>query len=554
MLTITEKAGGKLTASLTSRSPLRAMRFAVIFVIAAVACTTGGVSAPSGEATPEPTPASTLAIATATLIVAPTLTPTVKPTSTTPPPTSTSAPSATSTHVVPTPTVEPTRTPPIDVDTLLTELLGGETTAVTSAPGAFEIPALNLTNLQNTTFWEGDALFTFDWVVAPSGEGSTDGLRPIYNALSCAACHVRDGKGIPPANDDDPARGLLIRLSVSPEIGSDPLQAILNDPNYGGQIQDRGIAGVPAEGRIKIAQIEIPGQFADGTPFTLLKPVYSIGDLAFGALHPRVMMSPRIASAMVGLGLLEAIPDDVLLAMADPEDLDGDGISGRVNIVPNIRTGEMAIGRFGWKAGQPTVEQQVAGALNSDIGITSSLFPSEDCTLAQTSCQAAPAGGQPEISAEELAKLVLYSRTLAVPAMRDIFDTKVRRGAELFLASGCSECHTPSYVTGEHDIDAMENQVIFPYTDLLLHDMGPGLADDRPELEANGQEWRTSPLWSIGLIERVNGHTRYLHDGRARNLTEAVLWHGGEASDSLEIFKNLSAEERAQLIRFLEAL
>jgi CxxC motif-containing protein (DUF1111 family) len=305
---------------------------------------------------------------------------------------------------------------------------------------------------------------------------------------------------------------------------------------------------------VRIVYTEVHGRFGDGTPYTLLQPTYIIEDLAFGPLHPDIMVSPRVAPAMVGLGLLEAVPEAAILALADPEDRDGDGISGRPNMVLDLRTGETALGRFGWKAGQPTVEQQAAAAFNGDIGITSLLFPAENCPEPQTACRGAVSGGQPEIPEDRLARLAFYARTLAVPAMRNVSDPEVRRGAELFLSGGCSSCHTPRFETGEHETAALSNQTIFPYTDLLLHDMGEGLADNRPESEASGQEWRTPPLWGIGLVETVNGHTRFLHDGRARNLTEAILWHGGEATGSREFFRNLSAEDRAALVRFLKSL
>lgn len=545
----------KSATRLTQATRFKLLLAAVILVIT-VSCASG-VSAPSVEPTatsdlgvvPSPGPSDT---PTPALFPSPT----TRPTAPEPP-----APPATNT-VEPTATMDTGGTPstglptprPIIIDELLTEQLGGDTTAVASNSFAFEIPALNLTNLQNITFWEGDAFFTREWVAAPTTDERPDGLGPLYNAVTCASCHVRDGKGRPPENESDGARGLLIRLSIPQESEKERLMGPLADPIYGGQIQDRSISGVLPEGRMKIAQVEIPGEFADGTPYTILKPVYSIADPAYGPLHEDVMMSPRVAPAMLGLGLLEAIPDEVILAQADPDDLDGDGISGRVNRVHDIRTGEIVIGRFGWKAGQPSVAQQVASAFIGDLGITSSLFPNENCTETQTACLNAPNGGEPEISDEDFDRLVLYSQSLAVTAMRDIFDPAVRRGAELFVSSGCSACHTPSYVTGEHEIEAFENQLIFPYTDLLLHDMGPGLADNRPEFAANGQEWRTPPLWGIGLTERVSGHTRFLHDGRARNLTEAILWHGGEASASKEIFESLSAEERENLIRFLQAL
>ncbi len=541
-----------------ARRTLTATRFRVAiliasFVLTAVACSSNGDATAPVEPTatldlggvPSPGPASTPTVEASATATSRPFTPSPTNTSL---PTATAGSNSTPASGLPTPR-------PIIIDELLTEQIGGDTTAVASNTFAFEIPALNLTNLQNITFWEGDAFFTREWVVAPGPEAdSPDGLGPTYNAVTCASCHVRDGKGKPPQDEFDDERGLLIRLSIPQDSEKERLLGPLADPVYASQIQDRAIAGVLPEGRIKIAQVEIPGVFADGTEYTILKPVYSIEDLAYGPLHSEVMMSPRIAPAMLGLGLLEAIPDEAILAQADPDDADGDGISGRVNLVHDIRSGELVIGRFGWKAGQPSVEQQVAAAFIGDVGITSSLFPDENCTLVQTACQEAPNGGAPELSDEDLDRLVLYSRSLAVTAMRDIFDPRVRRGAELFVSSGCSDCHTPSYVTGEHEIEAFENQLIFPYTDLLLHDMGPGLADNRPEFLANGQEWRTPPLWGIGLIETVNGHTRYLHDGRARNLTEAILWHGGEANKSLEIFKGLSEEERDNLIRFLKAL
>ena len=210
------------------------------------------------------------------------------------------------------------------------------------------------------------------------------------------------------------------------------------------------------------------------------------------------------------------------------------------------------IGRFGWKANQPRLETQTAAAFHGDIGITSPLQPGPTCTDAQPECLASPDGGDPEIPAELFDDVVFYVQTLAVPAARDYPDRK--RGAELFFAAGCHQCHAPRHETGRHDIPALSNQIIFPYTDLLLHDMGPGLADGRTDFQASGSEWRTPPLWGIGLTETVNGHTRFLHDGRARNLEEAILWHGGEAENAKEAFRAMSAEDRAALIKFLESL
>ena len=218
------------------------------------------------------------------------------------------------------------------------------------------------------------------------------------------------------------------------------------------------------------------------------------------------------------------------------------------------RKGGLSLGRFGWKANQPTVEQQTAAAFLGDLGITSELFPDDNCSALQPDCLSAPNGGNPEIEAERLAKVVLYTQTLAVPAMRDFDDPQVLQGASLFVQARCAACHTPQHTTGPHELEAVSNQTVYPYTDLLLHDMGPELADGRPDFEASGQEWRTPPLWGIGLVETVNGHTMFLHDGRARSLVEAILWHGGEGTAARDTFKAFTEEEREALIRFLKSL
>ena len=437
------------------------------------------------------------------------------------------------------------------IDALLTELLGGATTAFADNRNAFSFSARNLTNLERRTFEVGDSFFEQNWVTAPASTAARDGLGPTFNAQSCSSCHVLDGRGRPPLDDYDPERGLLFRISIP---GTDANGGPLPDPNYGGQLQDRAILTAPAEGRFRIAYDVIHGSYGDGEPYTLLSPRYSFADLKFGPLHPDAMVSPRIAPVTFGAGLLEAIPESDILAMSDPDDADGDGISGRPNMVWDTRRGGPALGRFGWKANVATVEQQVAGAFLGDIGITSPLFPDENCPAAQTDCQAAPNGGAPEIPAERLAQVVFYNQTLAVPAMRDVADPQVRQGAALFLQAGCAACHTPRYTTGEHPVAALSHQAILPYTDLLLHDMGEGLADGRPDFRANGREWRTPPLWGIGLLDNVNGHTRLLHDGRARSIAEAILYHDGEGLAAREAFRNMSRAEREAVLRFLESL
>ena len=388
-------------------------------------------------------------------------------------------------------------------------------------------------------------------MTAPSSTAARDGLGPVFNAQSCSSCHTLDGRAKPPDGPDDPERGLLLRLTTP---GQDTQGRQLPDPVYGGQLQDRASLLISPEGNIVVRYHEITGTFEDGEPYTLRAPNYQVGGLEYGPLHPDVMLSPRIAPAIVGMGLLEAIPEPAILSYTDPDDADGDGISGRPNMVWDIRRGEPALGRFGWKANQPTVEQQAAGAFQGDMGITSSLFPQESCTETQLDCADTLNGGSPEIPDERLAKVVFYTQTLAVPAMRNVDDPQVTRGAQLFTQAGCQMCHTSSHTTGGHAANAVAHQTIYPYTDLLLHDMGEGLADGAADFEASGREWRTPPLWGIGLVETVNGHTMFLHDGRARNLAEAILWHDGEATESRDAFRSFTKEDREALIRFLESL
>ncbi|MDF1661605.1 MAG: di-heme oxidoredictase family protein, partial [Planctomycetota bacterium] len=288
------------------------------------------------------------------------------------------------------------------------------------------------------------------------------------------------------------------------------------------------------------------GQFVDGTPYSLESPSYALTNLNYGPLDPSTMLSPRVAQPVFGLGLLETISEVDILANADENDADNDGISGRANRVTDVTTQQLVLGRFGWKASQPTVLQQSAAAFNGDIGLTTNLFPNENTTASQGATITAPSGGSPEINDQILNDTSFYISTLAVPARRNVNDPSVQRGEQLFKVMNCDSCHVADFTTGQNAaIPELSNQSIHPYTDLLLHDMGAGLADGRPDFLANGQEWRTPPLWGIGLTQTVNGHNRFLHDGRARNLTEAILWHGGEGESSKEQFRGLSAAERA---------
>jgi CxxC motif-containing protein (DUF1111 family) len=431
--------------------------------------------------------------------------------------------------------------------------LGGETTREVDNQNAFSFPAPKLSNEQRRLFEVGDSFFTENWVTAPASTDARDGLGPMFNAQSCSSCHLLDGRGIP-ASTGNGELGLLVRLSVP---GTGAQGEPLDEPNYGGQLQDRANLGIPAEGELVIDYEDQPGTFGDGTPYSLRVPTYSIEGEAFGPLVDDVLISPRLAPQVVGMGLLEAVPESDIVAAADPDDGDGDGISGRPNRAWNPRTRQTELGRFGWKANVPSVEAQVAGAFHGDIGITSDLHPDQGCTAVETACQQAVDGGEPEITGERLAAVTFYSRTLAVPAMRDTDSDDVRDGAEVFEQLGCASCHSPTLHTGDSpsvDIATLADQVIHPYTDLLLHDMGRGLADNRPDFEATGSEWRTPPLWGLGLIDEVNGERFLLHDGRARSIEEAILWHGGEGEAAEESFRSAPAETRRKLLAFLEAL
>jgi CxxC motif-containing protein (DUF1111 family) len=427
---------------------------------------------------------------------------------------------------------------------LLVAESGGEGTTEASNRNAFGNSARNLSDEERRVFEVGDSFFTQNWVTAPASTEARDGLGPLLNAQSCSSCHLLDGRG--DADGEEP--GLLFRLGVVEDGEATP------DPSYGDQIQDRSILGIPAEATVRTVYTEETGTYPDGAQYRLRRAVHELEDLAYGEVSVETVLGPRLAPPVFGAGLLEAIPADDLLALADPDDSDGDGISGRPNEVHDMATGEMALGRFGWKANVPTVSQQVASAFIGDIGITSPLFPEQNCTPAQAECAAAVTGGSPEISGEIFDQVVFYNRTLAVPARRDLEDPDVVAGAGLFEDIGCVSCHHPRHRTGDSDIEALAGQVIYPFTDLLLHDMGPDLDDGRPDGRATGAEWRTPPLWGIGLTETVNGHLNFLHDGRARSLEEAILWHGGEAEDARDEFTALSSDQRAQLVAFLGSL
>lgn len=434
----------------------------------------------------------------------------------------------------------------------LTDQLGGDGTRPILNDDAFVFQTPNSPKRHQRPFSFGNRLFNTNWVEAPGSVKAFDGLGPMFNRVSCSGCHTKDGRGRPPENNQGPMESMLLRISIP---GKDQHGGPMPHPVYGDQISERAILHVEPEGRAEISYTELPGAYGDGETFSLRQPRYAISDLKYGDLGKDVMVSPRVAPAMIGLGLLQEVPDETLLALADPDDADGDGISGRTNEVWDSAASKKTLGRFGWKANQPNLRQQNAGAAVGDIGIATSMADGQNCTAAQSDCFKAINGGEPEMSDEFLDKLTLYTMTIAVPAQRKAHDPVIRQGEELFRAMGCASCHMPTLQTKsvEH-FSELANQTFHPFTDLLLHDMGEGLADNRPDFEATGREWRTPPLWGLGLIPVVNKHDLLLHDGRARGPAEAILWHGGEAEAAREAFRNAAKPERDALIAFLNSL
>ena len=434
-------------------------------------------------------------------------------------------------------------------------LSGGEAGTVTDASAqAFSqaLPALTLE--RRSGFVSGRGVFEIDWVPAPasSTRADRDGLGPVFHAVACKSCHPANGRGAPPDEPGSTGESLLVRLSLP---GLDSNGGPVPEPTYGDQLQPKGVPGVPAEASLRVGYTPRPGTFADGEAFTLQAPEYTLEALAHGPLHPDTRLSPRLAQPLHGLGLLAAVPEAKVLEWADPDDANRDGLSGRANRVWSVRQGRLVLGRFGWKANQPDLEQQNAGAFLGDMGLTTALFPEQSCTAAQQACRDAPSGGAPEIESNRVAALTFYTHVLAVPARRNVGAERVLQGKALFHRVGCAGCHRPTLTTGTLEgYPELSGQTIRPYTDLLLHDLGEALADGRPDFDATGREWRTAPLWGLGLTATVNGHTRLLHDGRVRSVMEAILWHGGEAEASREAVRQLSKEEREALLTFLDSL
>lgn len=458
---------------------------------------------------------------------------------------------------------------------------GGDTGISITTSESYSKPSSNIPASRKGDFFIGNAFFRQPWVVAPASTDSRDGLGPLFNVAACQSCHIKDGRGHAPMSAADDADSLLIRLAM-PATTPEQQQQLQNSlvekiPHavYGGQLQDRGIQGVAAEARVQVAWTPEPVKFADGHVETLRRPTFTLNNPGYGEFDPELMVSPRIALPMIGLGLLEQIPEADIKRQADAKDKDGNGITGKFNWVLDPQTGKTALGRFGWKAGQSRLLTQNQSAFNEDMGLTSRIRPIESCTKNQPDCLSAPTGadeqgdgGSPVEVSNDVAKFVeFYTRNLAVPHRRNADDPLVLAGKKQFYDIGCVQCHTPRYQLPTTDDDRLEQhgQIIYPYTDMLLHDMGDDLADRtiagqlppksaQVEFLANSFEWRTPALWGIGLAQTVDPQATFLHDGRARTPMEAVLWHGGEAEPQKQRVLKLDKKGREALNAFLLSL
>lgn len=455
---------------------------------------------------------------------------------------------------------------------------------VTVKQFAFNQHALNLPPQELGEFMEGKVVFETRWDdgllfnpptafdcnggpvgfnMGPSPVYQPNLLGPLYTNNSCIECHMLDGRGEAPLSGLDSLEDYVVRLSVPSEPGGAPQP----HPLYGEQLDTKATPGSTPEGSASIVWEIVNGSFDDGSTYELRKPQYEFTDLIYGEFGTNIPgdaaasmagdpyqgeaeVSVRVAPMLVGLGLLEAIDESEILGRADELDVDGDGISGRANFVEDIASGTSKLGRFGWKASQPDLRQQAASAFAHDMGMSSALVGE----------------GPVEVQESTIDAMVAYLRGLAVPPRENYKDPIAQQGKIHFEAAGCIACHTPVMRTAsDAEFAPYRDQIIQPFTDMLLHDMGEGLADGRPEFGASGREWRTPPLWGIGYVGHVLGtpidafdpngnpaQPNYLHDGRARSLMEAILWHGGEGAAARDAVLALSASEREALIEYVK--
>lgn len=423
---------------------------------------------------------------------------------------------------------------------------------------AYNQPFPTLSAKQKQRFYLGESMFERFWVPSPSSTTASDGLGPLFNARSCHSCHLNSGRGHAPTSAQlgSEVPSFFIRLG---QKSPNDHNTLLGDAIYGRQFQPLASVNVPAEGDYQVHWQEVLETFPDGHQVHLRKPELTWVRLNYGKFAENTGFSMRVSPPLVGMGLLDLVPESVILEYADPTDHDQDGISGKANWLE--QDGEKRLGRFGHKASVARLNEQNQSAFNGDLGLSTELFPyaSGDCTPQQTQCMDAPNGNSAhldglEVSNEQMALLNEYVALSTPPAMRNLNEPWFLKAKQTFDELACGSCHRPKLNTGTSPYSVLSNREFYPFTDMLLHDMGPGLASEFPVFHAAPNEWRTAPLWGIGLSEAISGRNGFLHDGRARSIEEAILWHGGEAQASKDAYKSLNAKQRALFVRFLESL
>jgi len=471
--------------------------------------------------------------------------------------------------------LNPSNTELVEFDSASAALPGGEgSTAFLPFP-SYDKPFANLPENARADFYAGKALAEQPWIKAPTTTTARDGLGPIYNARTCLSCHIRGGRGRMPDSGGELRQG-IVRLSLSPQASEQhanslSLLGVIPEPTYGDQLQTQSVSlahqlrqkaaktefsktDVPPEAYVKIVWHERNFSYPDGATANLRKPLIELTNQGYGELHQDTRFSLRNAPPIHGMGLLERIPQSSIDSIADPQDNNRDGISGRVNQVWDVEAKQTRPGRFGLKANRPSLAMAVAGAFANDVGISNPLFSESPCTPKQTRCLQQANGNDAEgveLPAHLLELVVNFNRNLGVPSARESSEN----GRRAFTHVGCVNCHQPSFTTSlDPQRPHLSQQIIWPYSDLLLHDMSEELADNRTDFTANGSEWRTPPLWGLGLSAKVNGSMHLLHDGRARSVEEAILWHSGEGENAKQLFTALPEETRLALIQFVESL
>jgi len=443
-----------------------------------------------------------------------------------------------------------------------THMSGGKTTNFVKNKNSYSLPARNLDKNLRINFLVGNSLFRRIWEDAATSENiAKDGLGPFFSSTSCDGCHISDGRGhLPTLEIDEDLVSAVIQIGQPAKI-ENVYEKNRDDSIYGGQLSEFSTESVLEEAEISIKYEFLNVAYDDGSIIQLKKPRVIIDKLNYGNLESNTSSSIRIAQMMIGLGLIENIAEENILKLEDVDDSDGDGISGKANYSWDLQENKFKLGRFGWKASQPTVLQQTADAFYHDMGLSNKFYPNaSNCTESQVECNKSISGNSEiydnfEVSNDQLDLVTFYSSQLGVPAARNQKKPDVIAGRKLFYDIGCNSCHVEKHITrGDGPFENLNNQVISPYSDFLLHDMGEGLSDDVPEFQANGNEWRTPPLWGIGLTKIVSGRESYLHDGRAETLEEAILWHGGESILTINKFKKLDINQRNQILKFISSL